>query len=75
MNSTLTINRYPGCFSTQRLDDIVTTAVLGDGSGGLTSLEPANNASPVCISTRMQPNDHISMARSYGMPSSTSGDR
>lgn len=30
----------------------------------LTSLEPANRGSPVCISTRMHPSDHMSMAMS-----------
>lgn len=29
-----------------------------------TSLEPLKRGSPVCISTRMQPRDHMSMARS-----------
>lgn len=31
---------------------------------GHTSLEPLKRGSPVCISTRMQPRDHMSMARS-----------
>ena len=40
-----------------------------------TSADPANRGSPVCISTRIHPNDHMSMARSYGIPNNTSGDR
>ena len=40
-----------------------------------TSFAPENSGSPVCISTKMQPSDHMSIAKSYGMPSSTSGDR
>lgn len=41
----------------------------------LTSLEPANRGSPVCISTKIHPRLHISMARSYAIPNNTSGDR
>lgn len=41
----------------------------------LTSLEPLKRGSPVCISTRMHPRDHMSMARSYGIPRRTSGER
>jgi len=40
-----------------------------------TSLDPANKGSPVCISTSIHPNDHMSIARSYGIPKRTSGDR
>lgn len=41
----------------------------------VTSLEPLKRGSPVCISTRMHPRDHMSIARSYGIPNRTSGER
>jgi len=40
-----------------------------------TSFDPENSGSPTCISTSMQPRLQTSMARSYGIPSRTSGDR
>jgi len=45
------------------------------GLNQYTSLEPANRGSPVCISTSMHPRLHMSMARSYGKPRRTSGER
>lgn len=40
-----------------------------------TSLAPLNRGSPVCISTNIQPRLQISIAISYGIPNSTSGER
>ena len=41
----------------------------------ITSSLPLKRGSPVCISASMQPKDHMSMERSYGIPNRTSGDR
>ena len=41
----------------------------------ITSSLPLKRGSPVCISASMQPRDHMSMDRSYGIPNRTSGDR
>ena len=41
----------------------------------LTSSFPLKSGSPVCISTRIHPRLHMSMLRSYGIPSNTSGER
>jgi len=59
----------------KRDDNFLTTVPYITKQHQHTSFEPANSGSPVCISTSMQPRLHISMARSYGRPSRTSGDR
>lgn len=40
-----------------------------------TSFVPLNKGSPVCISTNIHPKLHMSIAKSYGIPSKTSGER
>ncbi len=46
-----------------------------EAAGAGESILPENKGSPVCISTSIHPKLHMSMARSYGIPSKTSGDR
>jgi dual specificity tyrosine-phosphorylation-regulated kinase 1 len=75
----------PTCFSKKfSLYDGSARSIMSGGGMPSTSTSlriwslwstPEKSGSPVCISTRMQPNDHTSIATVYASPSITSGER